>query len=77
MGDAGLARGVSRREPARTYAAIETERAPGSRARITRGPSGSAVRSNIGPMVRPADAPECYATSTAAGRCSRPGRAAG
>src|SRR5829696_2525600 len=37
----------SRREPARTYAAMETERAPGSRALMTRGPSGSAVRSNI------------------------------
>src|SRR5687767_1136542 len=39
--------GVSRREPARTYAAMETERAPGSRALMTRGPDGSAVRSNI------------------------------
>src|SRR5439155_832683 len=39
--------GVSRREPARTYAAMETERAPGSLALITRGPAGSAVRSNI------------------------------
>ncbi len=32
--------GVSRREPARTYAAMETERAPGSRALMTRGPVG-------------------------------------
>ena len=39
--------GDSRREPARTYAAMETERAPGSRALMTRGPAGSAVRSNI------------------------------
>src|SRR5690349_14295830 len=39
--------GDSRREPARTYAAMETERAPGTRELITRGPSGSAVRSNI------------------------------
>ena len=39
--------GASRRDPARTYAAIETERAAGSRALITRGPAGSAVRSNI------------------------------
>src|SRR5262245_16338644 len=38
---------VSRREPARTYAATETERAPGIRALITRGPAGSAVRSNM------------------------------
>src|SRR5688572_25802354 len=38
---------VSRREPARTYAAMETERAPGNRELITRGPEGSAVRSNI------------------------------
>src|SRR5688572_3374559 len=37
----------SRREPARTYAAMETERAPGNRELITRGPEGSAVRSNI------------------------------
>src|SRR5688572_31848192 len=37
----------SRREPARTYAAMETERAPGTRELITRGPEGSAVRSNI------------------------------
>ena len=43
---------ASRREPARTYAAIETERAPGSRALITRGPAGSAVRSNIARMVQ-------------------------
>ena len=38
---------VSSREPASTYAAMETERADGSRALITRGPAGSAVRSNI------------------------------
>src|SRR4051812_2293190 len=43
--------GPSRREPARTYAAMETERAAGSRALITRGPAGRAVRSNIRPMV--------------------------
>ena len=42
---------VSRRDPASTYAAIDTERLPGSRAEITRGPSGRAVRSNIGRMV--------------------------
>ena len=42
---------VSRRDPARTYAAIETERAVGSRALITRGPAGTTVRSNIRPMV--------------------------
>lgn len=39
--------GVSSRDPARTYAAMETERAPGIREVMTRGPSGSAVRSNI------------------------------
>ena len=39
---------LSWREPARTCASIETERDPGSRAEMTRGPSGSAVRSNIG-----------------------------
>ena len=39
--------GVSRRDPALTYAAIETDLAAGSRAVITRGPSGSTVRSNI------------------------------
>src|SRR6185369_3671900 len=39
--------GASEREPARTYAAIDTDRAPGRRALITRGPAGSAVRSNI------------------------------
>src|SRR6476619_5504801 len=38
---------LSRREPARTYAAMETERAPGTRELMTRGPSASAVRSNI------------------------------
>src|SRR5688500_1054682 len=42
----------SRREPARTYAAMETERAPGTRELITRGPAGSAVRSNIAAMVQ-------------------------
>src|SRR3954468_10985519 len=42
---------VSSRDPARTYAAIDTERLPGRRAEITRGPSGRAVRSNIGRMV--------------------------
>ena len=39
--------GVSRREPASTYAAIETERDPGRRAEMTRGPSGSSVRWNM------------------------------
>jgi hypothetical protein len=37
---------------------METERAPGRRALMTRGPAGSAVRSNIGSMVQatgPAD----------------------
>ena len=38
---------VSRRDPASTYAATETERAPGRRAVMTRGPSGSSVRWNI------------------------------
>ena len=47
--------GVSRREPARTYAAMETERAPESRALMTRGPEGSAVRSNIRPMLPESD----------------------
>src|SRR5579859_6650018 len=41
----------SRREPARTYAAMETDRAPARRAVMTRGPRGSAVRSNIAGMV--------------------------
>ena len=31
---------------------METERAPGSLALMTRGPDGSAVRSNIGAMVQ-------------------------
>jgi hypothetical protein len=31
---------------------METERAPGTRELITRGPDGSAVRSNIRPMVQ-------------------------
>ena len=39
--------GASRREPAGTYAATETDRAVGSRAEMTRGPSATAVRSNI------------------------------
>ncbi len=43
---------LSRREPARTYAAMETERAPGTRELMTRGPSTSAVRSNIRAMVQ-------------------------
>jgi len=43
---------ASSRDPARTYAAMETERAVGSRALITRGPAGSAVRSNIRSMVQ-------------------------
>ena len=50
MGHAGLAR-PSSREPARTYAAMETEREPGRRAEITRGPSASTVRWNIAVMV--------------------------
>ena len=41
----------SRRDPARTNAATETERAPGRRVEITRGPSASAVRWNIAGMV--------------------------
>ena len=36
---------------------METERAPGSLALITRGPEGSAVRSNIGAMVQEAVGP--------------------
>src|SRR3954470_13263102 len=43
--------GVSSREPASTYAAIDTDRDPGSRAEMTRGPAGSSVRWNIGSMV--------------------------
>ena len=39
--------GVSRREPARTYAAMETERAPGQPGADHARPLGSAVRSNI------------------------------
>jgi hypothetical protein len=31
---------------------METERAPGTRELMTRGPSGSAVRSNIAAMVQ-------------------------
>src|SRR5256885_1925812 len=45
--------GVSRREPARTYAAMETERAPVTLALITRGPRASASA--------------CSASGTAAG----------
>src|SRR5215210_1111208 len=62
--------GVSRREPARTYAAMETERAPGSLALITRGPAGSAVRSNIGGdgTGRPARDEHAPLTLTARGR---------
>ena len=70
VGDTGLA-GVSRREPASTYAAIETERAAGSRALITRGPAGSAVRSNIRPMVQEAGP----ATQPQRRGLGRPGRA--
>src|ERR1035437_1036360 len=47
---------ASRREPARTYAAMETERAPGIRAEMTRGPPGSTVRSNIAPILPDAGA---------------------
>ena len=43
--------GPSRREPAGTYAAIDTDRAAGRRAVITRGPSASAVLWNIAGMV--------------------------
>src|SRR3954466_14893243 len=43
--------GLSRRDPASTYAAIETDREPGRRAEMTRGPSGSSVRWNIAWMV--------------------------
>ena len=52
----------SRREPARTYAAMETERAPESRELMTRGPEGSTVRSNIA------------ADGTGRGRCGQPAR---
>jgi len=38
---------TSSRDPASTYAAIETDREPGRRAEMTRGPSASSVRSNI------------------------------
>ena len=44
--------GVSRREPASTYAAMLTDRALASGALMTRGPSGNAVRSNIAGMVQ-------------------------
>src|SRR6185369_4657258 len=44
--------GASRRDPARTYAATDADRAPARRALMTRGPSGSVVRSNIGSMVQ-------------------------
>ena len=58
----------SRREPASTYAATDTERDAGRRAEMTRGPSGSWVRWNIGPMVAPNRRP---AASRAAGRVRR------
>ena len=54
---------LSSRDPASTYAAIETERAAGSRALMTRGPEGSAVRSNIVRMV-----PDCRSTPGGTGR---------
>ena len=44
--------GVSRREPARTYAAMETERAPGSLALITRGPPAARFVRTSRPMVQ-------------------------
>ena len=37
----------SRRDPASTYAATATDREPGRRAEMTRGPAGSSVRWNI------------------------------
>jgi len=55
----------SRRDPARTWASIVTDRDPGSRAEMTRGPSGSAVRSNSGRTV--ADRPPDGAPGPAAG----------
>ena len=73
--------GASRREPAGTYAAIDTDRAAGSRAEITRGPpSATAVRSNIAGMVArvrgfgpprllPALTPDVGATE--GGRCAQ------
>ena len=39
--------GDSRRDPASTYAATATDREPGRRAEMTRGPAGSSVRWNI------------------------------
>jgi len=50
---------------------METERAPGRRALMTRGPAGSAVRSNIAGMVqegRPAPAEEGRAAPAKEGR---------
>src|SRR5215210_5934721 len=44
--------GFSSLEPASTYAATDTERDPGTRALITRGPSASAVRWNTLAMVQ-------------------------
>src|SRR3990172_1478021 len=40
--------GVSRREPASTYTATDSERLDGRRAEMTRGPLASVVRWNIG-----------------------------
>src|SRR6185295_2810780 len=52
----------SRRDPARTKTAADTDRAPARRVEITRGPSASAVRWNIAGMVpeQPRH-PECEA----------------
>jgi hypothetical protein len=47
---------------------METERAPGSLALMTRGPEGSAVRSNIRPMVQEGAA---ALASDGPERCSR------
>ena len=49
--------GCSSREPASTYAAIDTDREPGRRAEMTRGPSSSTVLWNIAADGSP-DAPD-------------------
>jgi hypothetical protein len=66
---------VSSREPASTYAATDTDRAAGSRALITRGPAGSAVRSNIRSMV--ADNGEAPAETARASTDTGTGQEAG
>src|SRR4029077_9543514 len=62
---------VSRREPACTYAATETDRAAGNRAEITRGPSASAVRSNIAGMVPEPEGPTGESSGRRRGRRPR------